>query len=140
MSLHEASASLIGSTYQLLLDFGGRIHFFMLTSLLVDIFWPRKVIFIDIRMWFLHKIDPIMCKIVFDGLCLVDRWYQTTEKKVRGKLYDLKVQQILIRSVVPTLSYRSADESIFNVTEYRPAKSWEPKKSHFWYSDFFGYM
>ena len=72
-----------------------------------------------------------MCKMVFDGFCLVDRWYRTTEKNVWGKLYDLKVLQILIRSVVPTSSYMWTTESDFNVTEYRLAKSWVPKKSHF---------
>ena len=72
-----------------------------------------------------------MSKMVFDGFCLVDTSYRKTEKMSDWKSYELKVLQILIRSVVPTSSYGWTKYSNFNVTEYRLAKSWEPKKSHF---------
>ena len=138
--IYVTSKSLLGWNDQLLMDFGARFNFFMLTSLLIDIFWSRKVIFRDIMMCLFHEIGPIMSKMVFGGFCLVDTSYQKTEKIPHWKSYELKVLQILIRSVVPTSSYGWTKYSNFNVTEYRLAKSWEPKKSHFWYSDFFGYM
>ena len=105
-------------------------------DVLVDIFWSRKVIFSDILMCLFHEIGPIMCKMVFGGFCLVDTSYQKTEKSTSWKSYELKVLQILIRSIIPTSSYGWTKYSIFNVTEYRLAKSWKAKKSHFWYSDF----
>ena len=113
------------------MDFGARLNFFMLTSLLIDIFWSRKVIFRDIMMCLFHEIGPIMSKMVFGGFCLVDSSYQKTEKMHPGESYDLKVLQILIRSIFPTSSYGWTKYSIFNVTEYRMAKSWDPKKSNF---------
>ena len=113
------------------MDFGARLNFVMLTSLLVDICWPRKIMFSDIMLCLFHEIGPIMSKMVFGGFCLVDKSYQKTEKSTSWKSYELKVLQILIRSVVPTSSYGWTKYSNFNVTEYMLAKSWEPKKSHF---------
>ena len=138
--IYVTSKSLIGWNDQLLMNFGARVNFFMLTSLLVDIFWSRKVIFSDILMSLFHEIGPIMSKMVFGGFCLVDTSYQKTEKSSDWKSYELKVLQILIRSVVPTSSYGWTKSCILNITRIGLAKSWETEKSHFWYSDFFGYM
>ena len=87
-----------------------------------------------------NVIGPYIFTAVKSVSSLPDRWYRPNSKKVPPKLTLLGHTQISIRSDLHSGCENETTICVFNVTEYREAKSWSVQKSYFYFLEFFGYV